>query len=203
MLLSILLVLSTCVAAFAQDNYVDYDTDEKAYVGLNAGYGMFILEDGDGNSLNMNTPSAALVVGRHFEWAHLEGVFGASTATDDSFSIAGTESTFEYSNMFAMLNWGFDIAINRSKRLVLTPVIGIGILKSTLSLEGGEEKSDVSLAWQLGSGIRFMIAENHSLELAAVYVGTQSPEYDYGNNDVITMKAGAMNVTLGYRYWFY
>jgi opacity protein-like surface antigen len=200
----LLLILSVSITAFAQNNDVNYDTEDKAYVGINAGYGMFILEDGDGNSLNINTPNAALVVGRRFEIIHLEGTFGMTTAGDDSFTVAGNERTFEYSNMFAMLNWGLDLPINRSGRLVLSPMLGIGVLKSTLTMDGSsEEKSDVSLAWQLGSGIRFMIGENHSLELTALYVGTESPDYDYGNNDVITMKAGAMNVTLGYKYWFY
>jgi hypothetical protein len=165
---------------------------------------MFGFEDAVGTSLEINSPSFALVMGRRWEVLHIEGVFGMTTSGSDTFvDTLGNDNDLEYSNIFVITNYGLDVVLDRNERLILSPSFGIGFSRSTveISSQGGvtADTSDVSYIWQLGLSVRFMVAENHSMELVANYVSTDIPESD---NTTITMKEGGLNLTLGYKYWF-
>jgi hypothetical protein len=196
-------IIAGCLTSFAKG--IRYDNlQDKAWVGMSVGYNMFMFEDDNNNTSEVNAENLSFNIGRHFQSSHIEGVFGITTSAEGTIANSiGVDTDVKYSNMHAMLNYGFDIPMDENGRLVLSPLFGAGFVKWDLDItsQGNtlSQRSEINFIWQLGSKARFMLTESHSIDFTALYVRSEVPE-DYEAD--INMKKDSVSLTLGYKYWF-
>lgn len=165
----------------------------SAYVGIEAGYGMWTLGDSSGDDLEPSNISLNLVFGKAISAVRIEGTIGTV--------LAGEDDGWEYSNINTMFNLYYDIKV--ADKIAVYPTAGVGFVINTLDHDIAEiDASIINFAWQVGLGARYNISDWHGFDLTFRYINAGEPEYHIVGGADLPVETTAMQISLGYKFGF-